>query len=106
MAKSEKGQNLMIIGNAFISFKLIFHAVTGLRQKSLHKALFSLSRFSSPVHPVLTNRGKPGQTVANRGRTVAAPWTTGANRGKPACIAGRFQMFNRTGANRDKCQKP
>ena len=50
---------------------------------SMYKALFSLSRFSSPVHPGLTNRGKPGRTVANRGRTVAAPWTTGANRGEP-----------------------
>ena len=36
------------------------------------KALFSLSRFSSPVHSGLTNRGKPGRAVANRGRTVAA----------------------------------
>ena len=64
------------------------------------KAMFSLSPFSSPpVHPGLTNRGKPV-------RTVAAPWTTGANRGEPDCLAGRFKMFNRTGANRDKCQKP
>ena len=66
------------------------------------KAMFSLSRFSCPVHPGLTNRGKPGRTVANRGRTVAAPWTTVTNRGKPACLAGRFKMFNRTGATRGK----
>ena len=70
------------------------------------KLEFSLSRLSSPAHPGLTNRDKPGRTVANRGRTEAAPWTTGANRGEPACLAGRFKMLNRTGANRDKCQKP
>ena len=50
------------------------HRLVSLNLIDSGKALFSLSRFSSPVHPGLTNRGKPG-------RTVAAPWTTGANRG-------------------------
>ena len=68
---------------------------TVMLSPQIPKAMFSLSRFRSPVHPGLTNRGKPGRTVENRGR-----------RGKPACLAGRFKMFNRTGANRDKCQKP
>ena len=43
------------------------------------KALFSLSRFSSPVHPGLINRGKPGRTGTNRSGTVD-------NRGKPGRI--------------------
>ena len=34
----------------------------------------------------------------NRGRTVAAPWRTLANRDVPGC----FKMFNTTGVNRDE----
>ena len=38
----------------------------------------------------------------NRGRTVAAPWRTLANRDEPSDVPGCFKMFNTTGVNRDE----
>ena len=38
----------------------------------------------------------------NRGRTVAAPWRTLANRDEPALVPGCFKMFNTTVVNREE----
>ena len=61
MAESEKGQNLMIIGNAFISFKLIFQALTGLRHKSPHKLLVT----QTPAPQVAGHTSFSSRPIAN-----------------------------------------
>ena len=61
--------------------------------------MFSLSRFTSPVRPGLLKRGKPGQTVTKRDTTVALPWQTRKNRGKPMSLHGGIKMINTTVAN-------
>ena len=50
--------------------------------------------------------------MTNRDRTVALPWQTGKNRGKPGQTGGGgglhgcIKMLNTIGANRERCQKP